>query len=83
MSIKNLLSTAFSQSVISLNNRLFQDENQQTSSATYLGNNQVQFANGDIRKAYNQGTKDALIGESVTVTFPLHSQIGFYSTKIS
>jgi len=43
----------------------------------------VQIANGDIRTADFQGTRAVSIGESVTVTFPLHSQIGYYSSKIA
>ena len=67
-SVLSRLSQAFTQSVIATNNRLTQDDNQQTFSATYLGANKVQLANGDIRTAQNQGTKEVAIGESVTVT---------------
>lgn len=81
--VRDQLSTAWMQSAIALNNRVIQDKNRQTFSATYLGDRKVQLANGDIRTADFQGTRAVLIGESVTVTFPLHSQIGFYSSKIS
>jgi len=81
--IENQLSQAWMQSAIALNNRITQDENQQTFSATYLGDRKIQLANGDIRTADFQGTRAVSIGESVTVTFPLHSQIGYYSSKIA
>jgi hypothetical protein len=82
-SVRNLLSRAHTQSVIATNNRLSQNDNQQTFSATLIGANKVQLANGDIRTAQNQGPKQIAFGESVTVTFALHSQIGFYTSKIS
>jgi hypothetical protein len=81
--IRDLLSRAHTQSTLATRDRLTQDDNQQTFSATYLGANKVKLANGDIRIAQNQGTKEVTIGESVTVTFPLHSGIGFYTSKIS
>lgn len=83
MSIQNLLSQAFTQSVIALNNRATKSEDQQTFSGIYLGNNRVRLPNGDERTAYNQGTKEVLPNESITVVFALHSQIGFYTSKIS
>jgi|GEM_PF-3970101 len=82
-SVKQQILTAWMQSAIALNNRITQDENQQTFSATYLGDRKIQLANGDIRTADFQGTRAVSIGESVTVTFPLHSQIGYYSSKIA
>jgi len=81
--IETLLNQAFTQSAIALSNRLKIDDDQQTFSATYLGYNKVQLPNGDIRTAYNQGTRQIAVGESVTVTFPLHSQIGQFTSKIS
>jgi hypothetical protein len=81
--VRDRLSQSFTQSLVAMRDRQTQAENQQTFSGTYLGNNQVQLANGDIRRAYNQGTKEVLQGESVTVTFPLHSHFGFYTSKIS
>lgn len=81
--VRKLLSQAHTQSVIATNNRLTQDDSQQTFNATLIGANKVQLANGDIRTAQNQGTKEVAIGESVTVTFALHSGIGFYTSKIS
>jgi hypothetical protein len=80
--IQTILSRAYTQSIVAMRIRLTQDDNQQTFSATYLGANKVQLANGDIRPAQNQGTKEVAIGESVTVIFPLHSGIGFYTSKI-
>ena len=81
--VRDLLSKSFTQSTIAMRDRQTQAEEQQTFSATYLGDNQVQLANGDIRRAYNQGTKQVGQGQSVTVTFPLHSHFGFYTSKIS
>lgn len=81
--VRDRLSRSFTQSAIAIRDRQIQSEDQQTFSATYLGNNQVKLANGDIRRAYNQGTKEVLQNESVTVTFPLHSHFGFYTSKIS
>ena len=81
--IRDRLSQSFTQSIIALSNRLTQNDSQQTFSATLIDANKVQLANGDIRTAQNQGTKEVAIGESVTVAFPLHSQIGFYTSKIS
>jgi hypothetical protein len=81
--IQNILSRTYTDSIAATRKRLAQDENQQTFSATYLGDRKVQLANGDIRTAQNQGTKEVTIGESVTATFPLHSGIGFYTSKIS
>ena len=78
-----ILSQAFTQSAIALSNRLKQDDDQQTFSAVYLGYNKVRLPNGDERLAYNQGTRQVAVGESVTVTFPLHSQIGQFTSKIS
>jgi hypothetical protein len=83
MSIENLLSTAFMDSVLAINRKLTIDDAQRNVSATYLGANKVQLANGDIRTVYNQGTKEVLIGESVICTFPIHSAIGTYTSKIS
>lgn len=81
--VKEQLSRTHTQSLIAINNRLQQDDNQQTFSATYLGDRKVQLANGSIRIADFQGARQVIVGESVTVTFPLHSQIGFYSSKIA
>jgi len=81
--VRERLSRSFTQSIYTLRDQQNQAEDQQTFSAKYLGNNQVQLANGDIRRAYNQGTKEILQGESVTVTFPLHSHFGFYTSKIN
>ena len=53
-SVLSRLSQAFTQSVIATNNRLTQDDKEQTFSATYLAANKVQLANGDIRTAQNQ-----------------------------
>ncbi|MBD2316690.1 hypothetical protein [Phormidium tenue] len=82
-SVRDRLSRTFTQSAIALKKRITQDENQQTFAATLLDGNKVQLPDGSIRTAYNQGTRQVLIGDSVTVVFPLHSQIGFYTSKIS
>ena len=81
--VLNLLYRAHTQSTLATRDRLTQDDNRQTFSATLIGANKIQLANGDIRTAQNQGTKEVAMGESVTVTFPLHSGIGFYTSKIS
>ena len=81
--VRDLLSQAFTQSVIALNNRATKSEDQQTFSGIYLGNNRVRLPNGDERTAYNQGTKEVLQGEPITVVFALHSMTGVYTSKIS
>ena len=81
--IEALLSQAFTQSAIALTSRLKQDDDQQTFSATYLGYSKVQLSTGDIRTAYNQGTRQVAVGESVTVTFPRHAHSGQFTSKIS
>jgi hypothetical protein len=82
-SVRDRLSRSFTQSAIALKKRITQDENQQTFAATLLEGNKVKLPDGSTRTAYNQGTRQVLIGDSVSVVFPLHSQIGYYTSKIS
>jgi hypothetical protein len=78
----NLLSKNHAKSLIESKKRLDQDDARRNFNGIYLGQNKVDVE-GDIRIAYNQGTKEVLIGESVVVTFPAGSQIGSFTSKIS
>lgn len=80
--VLNLLSRNHAKSLIDAKNRVTQDDSRHNFSGVYLGNNRIDVE-GDIRIAYNQGTKEVLVGESVVVTFPAGSQIGSFTIKIS
>lgn len=80
--VLDLLSKNHAKSLIAAKNRLDQDDSRLNISGVYLGDNKVD-CEGDIRVAYNQGTKEVLIGESVVVTFPAGSQVGSFTSKIS
>ena len=80
--VRNQLARTFAQSATGLRDRLAQTDEQQTFSAIYLGARKVKLANGDIRTADFQGTRQVSIGESVTVTFPLGST-GYFTSKIA
>lgn len=81
--VRNQLARTFAQSATGLRDRLAQNDDQQTSSAIFIGARKVKLPNGDIRTADFQGTRQVAIGESVTVTFPLGSQIGQFTSKIA
>lgn len=81
--VRNQLSRTFAQSATGLRDRLTQNDEQQTFSAIFIGARKVRLPNGDIRTADFQGTRQVAIGESVTVIFPLGSQIGYFTSKIA
>lgn len=81
--VRNQLAQTHAQSVNGLRDRLAQNDEQQTFDATFLGVNKVRLSNEDVRTAYFTGNRQVAIGESVTVTFPLGSQIGQFTSKIA
>lgn len=81
--VRNQLSRTYAQSALGVKDRLAQNDEQQTFNATLVGINKVQLPNQDIRTAYFVGNRQVAIGESVTVTFPLGSQIGHFTSKIA
>lgn len=83
LEVQNQLRRVCTKSVFELSEKLKNNDSQQTFSAIYLGGDKVRLANGDERTAYHQGTKAVLVGESVSVVFPIHSQTGYFTSKIS